>query len=196
MPTGCHGGGGRHSALRAKGTSDVLLMRGGIAFVCLFPFSFFSFWVLLLFAEREGRRVLFFCIFSGSVYLSLAVCFSFRSIVLLLLHHLLLSLFPPSLSSELSFIWFYFHLLSFFFVSLQLTRPVTRVGGEGGEMRAFSRDLWMRFLVSAYVKNFVLLYLFFFVSLFSVLFSISILYLRICFLLLLTCCVFLFLLLF
>lgn len=167
-----------------------------LLFVC-FLFLFFFFGIAVV-CREGGTSGFVFCIFSGSVYLSLAVCFSFRSTVLLLLH-LLLSLFPPSLSSELSFIWFYFHLLSFFFRVSSTNAPCRPRGRRGRRNARFlprSLDAVLGQRLREKFCFIVFIYFFIFVSLFIVLFSISILYVRTCFLFLLSSYVFLFLLLF
>lgn len=192
MPTGCHGGGGRHSALRAKGTSDVLLMRGGIAFVCLFPFSFFLFWYCC--CLQRGRDV-GFCFFV--YFLDLFIC------LLLFVFRFVLPFF--FIFSSLSSLRVYhpsFHLfgststyLVFFRVS-STNAPCHPRGRRGRRNARFLPRSLDAVLGQRLREKFCFIVFIFFVSLSSVLFSISILYVRICFLFLLSCCVFLFLLLF
>lgn len=193
MPTGCHGGGGRHSALRAMGTSDVLLMRGGIAFVCLFPFSFFLFWYCC--CLQRGRDV-GFCFFV--YFLVLFIC------LLLFVFRFVLPFFFFIFSSPSSLRVYHpsFHLfgststyLVFFRVS-STNAPCHPRGRRGRRNARFLPRSLDAVLGQRLREKFCFIVFIFFVSLSSVLFSISILYLRICFLFLLSCCVFLFLLLF
>lgn len=157
-------------------------------------FFFFSFLVLLLFAEREGRRVLFFVYF-----LVLFIC------LLLFVFRFVLPFFFFFIFSSPSSLRVYhpsFHLFGststylVFFRVPSTNAPCHPRGRRGRRNARFLPRSLDAVLGQRLREKFCFIVFIFFVSLSSVLFSISILYVRICFLFLLSCCVFLFLLLF